>query len=65
MTRASGEKIELKPCPFCGGEAEEGESLDYEHFTVVCWACVIDGPAKPTREEANEAWNRRVKSKED
>ena len=59
--------IELKPCPFCGGEAIIrrtsvsnwlGEPRD---FTVVCREC--DASVRkfyPKEKEAIEAWNRRA-----
>ena len=52
--------IELKPCPFCGGEAEM--IVNNSHGMIICTKCkvyklfivVIDG-----REKAAEAWNSR------
>ena len=61
---------ELKPCPFCGGEAElsggcfDGESTSY----VMCKKCASQGefffvsPKYASAEKAIKAWNRRVKS---
>ena len=47
----------LKPCPFCGGEAEvEGERI----FWVSCQKCWVETSSFNTLEEAIEAWNRRV-----
>jgi len=35
-----GKKIELKPCPFCGGEAEFQQFANPKNFwNVVCKAC--------------------------
>ena len=56
---------QLKPCPFCGGEAYlEDNEIDY---LVVCSRCntaVIPPGEEPgataTREEAIKAWNRRA-----
>lgn len=57
-------KIELKPCPFCGGEADlsdtavrtkQGKKL----WSVECMECgvILD---RESREDALEAWNNRV-----
>jgi Lar family restriction alleviation protein len=58
--------IELKPCPFCGGEAFLAE-YDYAldngyiatHF-VECNGCSVTTFEYDSPEEAAEAWNRRV-----
>lgn len=55
---------ELKKCPFCGGEAvlEELEYDDkYKEYLVYCCECsgMVEKWRK-TKEEAIEAWNRRV-----
>ena len=52
----------LKPCPFCGGEAE---MLNYSpsEWLVVCPTC--DGMVerwRNTEKEAVEQWNRRVEN---
>lgn len=55
---------ELKPCPFCGGEAHidgttwrpsDGEEVAW----VVCKLCNAYGPTFPVK-EAIAAWNRRT-----
>ena len=63
---------ELKPCPFCGGDAEEKYirrkkvfakfKFPYNtHFVYIqCKLCSASSCVKHTREEAIEAWNRRV-----
>lgn len=49
---------ELKPCPFCGGEAHIHR---HERFGVECDECGMGlGCIKNTEKEAIEAWNRRV-----
>ena len=55
---------ELKPCPFCGGEAEEKEHRNcWEHyFYVKCKNCCVMTPFKFGEEKAIEAWNRRVEN---
>ena len=59
---------ELKPCPFCGGEAEiaegtfDGKSTSY----VKCKKCWARGeffflsPKYASNQKAVEAWNRRA-----
>lgn len=61
---------ELKPCPFCGAEAEHfkedgydveaGNTAGLKHF-VWCTECsaLVSGD---TEQEAYEAWNRRVEA---
>ena len=64
----------LKPCPFCGGEAE-GYKDNYDKYLVACHGCgamigiklecgteLKDGwiATLDTVEEAFEAWNRRT-----
>ena len=59
---------ELRKCPFCGGEAilKENEYDDYyikRYYTVHCTECsgsVGNTNSCLTREEAIEAWNKRV-----
>ncbi len=56
---------ELKPCPFCGGEAEifkmtSESDKEFECWYVICEECTIQTPACITRDEASEAWNRRT-----
>lgn len=53
----------LKPCPFCGGEAEL-KSTNY--FSVVkCKGCRVSGPVAKisveycANDKAAESWNRR------
>ena len=50
---------ELKPCPFCGGEATTME-IQYEGWTAMCVDCPAETSYLFTEEEAIEAWNRRV-----
>lgn len=58
---------ELKPCPFCGGEAEIyeydpcGQCDFHEPYTVQCKAeCCFLGKDFANREDAAKAWNRRA-----
>ena len=59
------ETIDLKPCPFCGGEAkiiEEHDIMIGETFyfceCVDCTATILGG--KVEEKEAIKMWNRRV-----
>ena len=51
---------ELKPCPFCGGEASMIK-VDYVRGNTYCYCteCKAKSPYCLTREEAINAWNRR------
>lgn len=66
------EKVELKPCPFCGNTARLNFTNDNHHSpwvscdgaiqtngTKSCFACQYPWNFK-TVEEAIEAWNRRT-----
>ena len=48
---------ELKPCPFCGGEAEYGLTVAGEE--VYCTKCKAAVPRITTKEAAIELWNTR------
>jgi Lar family restriction alleviation protein len=48
---------ELKPCPFCGGDAE---ICGDEYFWVTCTSCGVETNGSHDEEEAVERWNRRV-----
>jgi Lar family restriction alleviation protein len=53
---------ELKPCPFCGGEAKirDFTIVDLEpEIDVFCTNCGGQTFVYGTEEEAIEAWNRR------
>tara|TARA_Y100000310_G_scaffold341165_1_gene439427 strand:+ start:98 stop:280 length:183 start_codon:yes stop_codon:yes gene_type:complete len=58
--------IKLKPCPFCGGEAEiqycEEGCCGALPRSIECeCGCYLGLEAFPTEESAIQAWNRRVK----
>ena len=48
---------ELKPCPFCGGGAEQ-EYKPKHGYDVYCPNCEIETGYKDTEEQAIEEWNR-------
>lgn len=51
---------ELKPCPFCGGEANY-QGFELNNYCVYCRRCGSSTRKYyATKEEASEAWNRRV-----
>ena len=52
----------LKPCPFCGGEAEIVEDRLYsdDYYAGRCKSCAATSIFEFTKEEAVAAWNRRV-----
>ena len=51
---------QLKPCPFCGGEAELWDNkMEYRLYGVLCKECDCMTPYAVTGEEAVEVWNRR------
>ena len=66
---------ELKPCPFCGDEAEElymkrkklFGKLCFPYVTHIvyirCKVCAATSATKWTRENAIEAWNKRTPQK--
>lgn len=58
---------ELKPCPFCGGEAVRMNFLDNPPFPNTigtryfgCRKCCVVSFTGMTEEEATEAWNTRA-----
>lgn len=55
-------KIELKPCPFCGGEATMVKGIVMGTNTFTCGKCGADVMffgAELDAKKAIEAWNRR------
>ena len=55
--------VPLKPCPFCGGEAEmlTAESMNGGYlFGIMCNDCCSRGDVYDTEAEAIAAWNSRA-----
>lgn len=52
----------VKPCPFCGGEAEiiKAHLFGGDIYICRCVDCVAQSAFCGTKEEAIAAWNRRV-----
>lgn len=48
---------ELKPCPFCGGEAI---LCGQNYYYVFCKECDAETKGSVHRKEAIDGWNRRV-----
>jgi Lar family restriction alleviation protein len=54
---------ELKPCPFCGGEARiiDFEDDEYRYYQICCTKCKCKMDAHIGKHNAIDAWNRRAK----
>ena len=52
---------ELKPCPFCGGEAVLYGQVFYY---IVCKSCLAESKGNYSEQAAIEAWNRRYTPEE-
>ncbi len=51
---------EFKPCPFCGGEAGLFAYKTFVDCAVRCKSCYNGTDEYRNKEDAIEAWNRRV-----
>lgn len=53
-------RTELKPCPFCGGNAKFRSDFCYgRKYHVECEDCGVKSPHKLISEDAIRAWNER------
>lgn len=50
---------ELKPCPFCGGEAYMINNRD-GHYSVACQDCYVETQSEKGKTKASTVWNTRV-----
>ena len=56
----------LKYCPFCGGYADMWSKLPrftphaVKEYAIICEDCGATSGFKPSEEEAQAVWNRRV-----
>lgn len=60
MTTPDAERVELLPCPFCGGEFPPVATRDDKGDLVICIGCSALGPTRRTESEAVAAWNTRA-----
>ena len=58
------DEIKLKPCPFCGSDAEliQGRYQGLDTFYARCWGCGAQTDLEYAEEFAAELWNERVES---
>lgn len=58
----NSESPELKPCPFCGGEAEKVSRfmMGYIGDGVKCKRCFSETPKHLVEQDAISRWNRRI-----
>lgn len=52
-------ETELKPCPFCGGEARRYYG-NHDMYGVTCKKCTAKIFGYATKASATRAWNRRA-----
>ncbi len=67
----------LRPCPFCGGKPKRKSAkyhtlgiyggIEKQWYNVCCSNCGISQPFRKyfSREDADEAWNRRTENETD
>lgn len=56
--------IKLKPCPFCGGDAEiasvKSGIFRHAYYYVRCTMCGATSRVQETARKAERSWNRRA-----
>ncbi len=56
---------DLKPCPFCGGDAQIEETNEEDNaYYVHCTLCGADGPVLEDKIKAMKSWNEVPRRKE-
>ena len=55
----TGESMDLKPCPMCGGKAEFCGYFG-DTFHVMCTKCGCDLPLLQNAKEVIDRWNKRI-----
>lgn len=55
----------IKPCPFCGAEAECIEAMNEAWCRCLSRHCLASGPARAFRSNAIAKWNERAKKKKE
>ena len=50
----------IKKCPFCGGDAQIDEMYYDSSFIVGCTKCTCEVEIEGSKQQAIDAWNRRV-----
>ena len=61
MEGAKMENRELKPCPFCGGEARRYYG-NYDMHGITCKKCTAKIYGYANKASATRAWNRRAEN---
>ena len=51
---------DLKPCPFCGGEARVETVYEGYSYAVECTNCMVRMEGADTEAQAIACWNRRI-----
>ena len=52
-------RTDLKPCPFCGGEAQLKEDKRLNMWYVTCPSCKVETDVDKTQEKPIAVWNKR------
>lgn len=55
--------MELKPCPFCGGEDVQYRCSEEGEYYMMCYTCYARGPEMMTKRAAEWIWNQRTTKK--